>query len=127
MDLFIDEMVRTIMMALAPIIAGVVIAALVQVVRKIGFELTAESRARMEKMVHDAIFLAEEKVSAAIKRNVSPVASKMSIAVEHITNKLPGITDEEARQLVTQELPKLGLGASDFARSVVLAATNDSK
>ena len=127
MDLVIDELVKKVLQAIAPIIAAGIVAVLGLFARKIGLQISAENQARVEKMAHDAIFLAEEKVTALVKRGVTPMQTKLEMAITHLVDKVPGITVTEAEQIITAELPKLGLGAASFARSVVLAATNDTK
>jgi len=127
MDLFIDELVKTVLLALVPVVAGLVVSVLVRLFQRIGLQLSAENQARTEKLVHDAIFFAEEKVASAIKRGVKPVDTKLQTAVKQVLDKIPGITQDEAIVLITAELPKLGLGTAGFARSVVTAATNDTK
>src|SRR5688572_1150399 len=127
MDTVVDEFVKLMLQALAPVIAGAAVAVLALVFKKLGLQISAEQTARTEKIVHDAIFLAEERAAAAVKRGLTPALSKASTAVNHIVEKVPGITPTEAEQLIKQELPKLGLGASGFSRALVVAATNETK
>ena len=49
------------------------------------------------------------------------------MATQRVLDRVPGITLDEAMQLIEQELLKLGLGAAGFSRSVVQVATNDTK
>lgn len=127
MDLFIDELVRTLLQALAPIVAAAVVGVLALAMKRIGLSISAENQARTEKLVHDAIFFAEERVSGYLKKGVKPVQSKLAIATQQVLDKIPGITQTEAEALIHTELPKLGIGAASFMRAVAVAATNDAK
>lgn len=127
MDSLMDTIVHQILTALAPVIAATIVAILVQFLRKLNLDLGAEQQAKVEKIVHDGVFLAQEKVARAAKMHMAPVGTKLGIAVEHVLEKMPGITSDEAKELVHQELPKLGLGASGFTGAVVTAATTGPK
>ena len=127
MDLVIDELVKTLLQALAPIIAAGVVAVLALIAKRIGISISAENQARTEKLVHDAIFFAEEKVAAFLKKGVSPAQTKLQIATAQVLDKIPGITPAEAEALIHTELPKLGIGAASFMRAVAVAATNETK
>lgn len=127
MNQVIDELVKTLLTAIAPVIAAGVVAVLALLMKKLGLQISAENQARTEKLVHDAVFMAEEHTAALVKKGITPVVPKLQAAVSHIVDKAPGITRAEAERLVEQELPKLGLGAASFTRSMVQAATNDTK
>jgi hypothetical protein len=129
MDAVIDEFVKVLLTAAAGIISAQVIAVLVKLFQKFNLHVSAEQQARIEKYVQDAILHTEEYFASALKRGATPVKKKIDMAVERVLDTVPGITATEARDLIVQELPRLNLGASavSFTRSVVVAATNDTK
>lgn len=98
--------------ALAPVIAGLVVAILARALRRLGLEVSAWEQARLEKLVQDAILRAEEWAAARRKLGAAiPSSDVLRRATEDVAARVDG-SPEEIRQLIWQELPKLGLGAS---------------
>lgn len=96
---------------LAPLLVGAVAAWL----RKVGYELSAERRARLEARVVAAILATEEWAAAEAKRGV-PVASTAKL--ERALARLPGVDPTEAADLIHAWLPRLGLGAAAALRQL---------
>jgi len=127
MEAIVDELIR-----LGAAVAGLVLvplltAALVKLLQRTGLQVSAEREAQLRTIVRNAINHAEEFAAKAAKQKIGTLdgATKLSIAASSILTKVPGITEAEAAQLVHEELPNLGLGASDFLRSVRTAATTE--
>ncbi len=115
--LFMSDVLKAIaeplLAALAPVIAGLIVAVLVQWLRKLGLEVGAEQQAKVEKSVQDVILSVEEW--SARKRSQGETATstqKLDRAVEQLGEKLPAMTTKAVMQLVDQELPKVKLGAT---------------
>lgn len=125
MDDFLTEALKIILVPAVAAISTALTALIVQLLRKANIELSAENRAKLETITQQGILLMEEKAAAALRAGVGQVAAreKLEGAMEYLLDKVPGVTREEAQNLVLSELPKLGLGASDFARAVLVQAT----
>ena len=95
--------------------------AIMWVASRFGLQLDAINEARVKAAVQDIILGVEEEVEARAKVEavVNKGYEKLELAVGRVVNAVPGITDEEAEQLVKQELPKVGLGAAGFVTEVV--------
>jgi uncharacterized protein YoaH (UPF0181 family) len=74
--------------------------------------------------VQDAILATEEWARAQVKGKVLKILpeDKLVRAVEQILAKVPGISEQEAIDLVNQELPKLRGAAGDFLKAASQAA-----
>lgn len=114
----IEVLVQTAVILLVPVIVGIA----VQVLRRVGLQVSASQQARMQAIAENAVLAAEEWAVARAKRKF-PVSSdqKLERALETILYKVPGIDREEAKELVDAALPKVGLGATDFLRQLKAA------
>lgn len=102
-------------LALMPLL----VAAIVQFVRKLGMDLSASQQAKLQVIAENAVLAAEEWAVSRIKRKIpTPGESKLARAVESILFKVPGVTEDEAKELINAALPKVGLGATDFLTKV---------
>lgn len=120
-----DELIKIIISTLGVAFGTALTALVIQLLRKAGIDLSAEQRAKLETIAQQGILLVEEKAAAAAKAgiaNISP-GDKFRAATEHLVSKMPGVTKTEAAEIVMSELPKLGLGATDFAKAVLVKAT----
>jgi light-regulated signal transduction histidine kinase (bacteriophytochrome) len=122
MDQLIDEVVKVAGTALA----GVAIWALTQLARKYGFQVSAERHAQLEAAARQAILVVEEKAAAALKARAAKLspAEKLEGAVAIVLQKMPGITADEAADIVHAQLPVVRGAAVDFSKAVLRSATN---
>ena len=125
MQEIINEIVKALVVTSIGAVAPLVVAVIVQLFRKVNIELGVAQQDQVRIVVQNILLEVEEWASHRIKASV-PVTSgaKMERAIESIINKVPGINEEEAEQLVREELPKIGLGAVNFLAAASKAATN---
>ncbi len=117
-DSAMGEFVKLVFQALAPIVAGLIVALLVQMLRKIGISLSAERQAEVEKSAQDIILKWEEKAATAVKNHLAlPAGAKINGAVLDLIRKFPKVDAGEAENIIHAELPKIGLGAAAFLRA----------
>lgn len=122
MDPIIDELVKVLGAALASALTALVI----QLLRKQNIELSAERQAQLESIARHAILVVEERSAAALKaglRKMTP-AEKLAAGVSVFVSKAPGVSDEEAREIVEAQLPVVRGAAVSFATAVLKAATS---
>ena len=83
---------------------------------KFGMQVTEEKERAIRAAAQNAILFAEEWGAKRIKLRKMIVTGeeKIDLAIRNLLNKVPGISVAEAKELVEEELPKLGLGAASF-------------
>jgi hypothetical protein len=93
----------------APALAGVAI----KLFQKLRLDVDDARRRDIEAVVSNILFEVEEWAAERLKAKL-PVNSglKLSRAVTQIVDKVPGISEAQAEQLVRQLLPKLLMGAT---------------
>lgn len=93
-----------------------------------GLHLSAEKEAQTEKIVRDIILRVEEWAASRVKVGVPLTAKdKFEKALIAVVDKVPGITDQEAADLIHATLPKVGAGAAAFLEGVRQAATTGAR
>ena len=87
---------------------------------KWGVELSEEKDQVVRRAAQDAILYAEEWASNKLKLEEKVIAGeeKLRTATSRLLQKVPGISTDEAVNIVTEELPKLGHGATSFVESI---------
>ena len=77
----------------------------------------------VQAAVRTGIAYAEEYAARQMKASGSKIASriKLDMAVSQVIQKLPGVTDQEAKDLVQGQLAQVGLGASNFLQATATA------
>lgn len=87
---------------------------------KWGMELTAEKEKVLRSTAQNAILYAEEWAANKLKLNERAIKSeeKFRTATSRLLEKVPGISEQEAENIITEELPKLGHGATRFIESI---------
>lgn len=117
-----DEVIKILGAALGMLLSAV----LVQVLRKLNLQLSAEQHARLETYTAEAIRFAEEWASQRLKAN-KPVnsAEKLEQAIAALVDRIPGITREEAIAIIHAQLPRVGTGAAAALSDLRKAATNE--
>lgn len=105
---------------LLQLLLSVAAAFLIPVARRYGALLKDES---LRRVVQAAILEVEER---ATKHAGISSGRKLDVAVERIITKVPGVSIEEARQLVHQELPKVRAAIGDFGKATLRAAVSSS-
>lgn len=124
----VAEIINVALSGLFVAAATFVVLILKRLATRFGLQIDAIQEARLKSAVQDVLLGVEEEVEAKVKAEVIPSVNKgvakLELAVERIADTIPGITTEEAQQLVQQELPKIGLGAAGFVTEVVKRAGN---
>jgi hypothetical protein len=119
LDTLLPEIVKTIIAALAPLIAAGLVWVIVQLARKLGLSISADQQAIIKVTAQDLIFRYEEQAAALMKDKIAvPADYKIRGAMTGLVDKFPNITREQARAIVEAELPKVGLGAAATFRAL---------
>lgn len=122
----VEEAARLIVTVGAVVLVPLAVAAVVKILQRLGLEVEAGQRDRIERIVREAVLSVEEWAAAAARRsNVSVRAgAKLERAVTAILDRVPNISRQEAEALVHAALPALGLGAAEhLARTRQAAET----
>lgn len=129
MDELQKEIIQTVVAIAAPVIASLVAGILVKVFQKFGLDVSAEKHAKLEKIALDAILRAEEWAASKVRTAPGSItaANKLEQAVTDIVDKVPGVTRDEAADLVHANIAKLGLGAAGFTQGLRQAATTGAR
>lgn len=118
MDAVIDQLVQLAGAVLAPLLVAVV----VQVLRRIGLSVDAERKAMLEYFAKQAVLGVEERAAAWAKANISgramSGAEKMQAALEEVLARVPRVSREEAKAVIEAVLPQLHIGAAAGAREL---------
>lgn len=121
----LNELVKSVVVASIGLVGPMIVALLVQLFRKAKVELDAAQEATLRSVVQNVLLEVEEWAAHRLKASI-PVTSgqKLGRAIEAIVEKIPNVSEEEAEQLVRQELPKVGLGAISFLEQAAKAASS---
>jgi type II secretory pathway component PulK len=124
METLTDGVIQLAFTILTVLLVPLLTAILAKVLKRVGLSVEAEKQAKLEKLVQDAILATEEWARAQVKGKVLKILpeDKLVRAVEQILAKVPGISEQEAIDLVNQELPKLRGAAGDFLKAASQAA-----
>lgn len=111
-----------------PVLATLATALMVKALQRIGLQVDAERKARLEYVASQAILRAEEWAAARLKANLPATGTeKLQAAMVDLTDRIPGISNEEASALIHATLPKLGAGAAAFLQGARQAATTGAR
>ena len=104
-------------------------ALLVKALQRFGLSVDAEKQAKVEYFVQQAIFRAEEWAAQRVKANMgqTTAAMKLDRALTDVVDKVPGITKQEAADLIHATLPKVQLGAAVFLQGAREKATTGAR
>ena len=113
-DVF-DAFVRATITISVPLIAGLLVALLVKGLKRVSISLNAAAQDRLRRIAEDAVMYVEEWAADRIKRHI-PTSSgeKLNNAVTTILDRVPGVSEEEARKIVKATLANLQMGATQF-------------
>jgi hypothetical protein len=119
-----DELIKTVIAVTAPVIAGYIVAWLHRAVRALGFTLSAERQAKAEAAALRAVIAAEEWAARRVRAGLAkpPGSAKAAQALKSLLRRVPGISDDEADELIDAALVKAGLGAAHALRRLREAA-----
>lgn len=120
------ELLKAVLASVTPVIAGLVVALLVQLLRRFNLELSAEQQAKFEALVRREIQRVEEYFAAKVKAG-HPVtaAQKMENAIAAIQAAAPDKTREQIAGAIQSKLAETPWGASESfpqAGAVVVAS-----
>lgn len=122
------ELVKTVLAIATPVLVTLLTALLVKVLQRVGLTVEADRKAKLEMFTQEAVLRAEEWAATRLKAEKGPTTAAMKLekALTDLTDRVPGITREEAADLVHATLPKVNLGAAAFLQGVRQAATTES-
>ncbi len=131
MDALLQELAR----AVVGVLGVLLVPLLIQQLRKLGLQVSAEQDAKLRAVAQSAIRGAEEQAASVAKASMGGTvikgSEKLERAVSTVLERLPGITPEEATRIVHEELPRAGAGAAaaavGFLTSVREAATGPTQ
>lgn len=108
----LDTLIQTVVQSAIVVLVPMVVAAAVQLLRRLHIQLTADQEAALTEAVRRAALEAEEWAAGRIKAKL-PVTSyqKLQRATESLTEPF-GLTPQEAESRIKAVLPQLGLGAA---------------
>jgi hypothetical protein len=129
MDQLLSELVSVILAAAAAALAPLVVSVALQFLRRLNIELSEAHQAKLEFWARRGILIAEEWAAQRIKAQVGQVTStqKLEKAIAAMLDKVPGITRDEAIEIIHAQLPTLGAGAAAALSDMRRAATNESR
>lgn len=118
------EVIKTVLAIATPVLVGLLTTLLVKVLQKYNLSISADNQAKLEYFAQQAILSTEEWAASRIKAHLPTVsADKLTQAITTLTAKVPGITADEAANLIHAALPKMELGAVSFLQGLQSAAT----
>lgn len=120
-----EEIIRELVGLASTTLIGVGIWALTQFARKYGIELSMTKQEQLATFARQAILGVEEKAIAILKAQGDKLtgAEKLEEAIESLLLKVPGISREEAAEVIHQQLPVVRGAAVDFGVAVLKKAT----
>ena len=83
---------------------------------RFGMQIDEDKERQIREITQNAVFFAEAWAAKKFKidEKLTSGEEKMNKAFEKMLKKIPGITVAEAKELIEEELPKVGLGAAGF-------------
>lgn len=124
----VTEIIKTTLAIATPVLATLLSALVLRAVKRMGIELDSQRALQVEKIVRDAILRAEEMFATRVRQKLPTTsADRLATAVATVMDKVPGITEQEARDLVHTTLPKVGAGAAAFLAGVRQSATTGAR
>lgn len=124
MDAVLHQALDVVGAIIAAVLTPLIVQWIANKARLAGLQLSAEKEAQVEKIVRDVILNVEEWAATRVKVGTATNAGqKLDKALIDVVDKVPGISREEAAELIHATLPKVGLGAAAFLQGVRQAAT----
>lgn len=120
-----DQVLQAVNATIATVVAGVLVALAHKLAQRFNIQIDASKDAVIRAEVQNAITFAEEKAlhMSKVQNTVISSTAKLDMAVSAVLDKVPGITADEAQQLVHEELPKVRAALGEAMGAVVTAAT----
>jgi len=113
LDGILGEIIKIAIGLIGAVIVPVLSAAAVQALRKLNFEVSAENQAKIERITGDILLEVEEWASRRLKANLPAESEdKLQRALSKVLVRVPGLSEEDALNLIHETLPKIGLGAT---------------
>lgn len=107
-----DALIETLVQSAVVVLVPMIVAAVVQVLRRLRIQLSAEQEAALTVAVRRAVLEAEEWAATRIKAKLPATSyQKLTRATESLIQPF-GLTHQEAETRIKAILPELGLGAS---------------
>lgn len=109
-----DQVLGQIQSVIATIILAIVMWMVKLVSQRLRLSLSVEQEAWIRQKARAAIMQAEETAAKELKQSglATSAITKLRDASEQLIRKVPGMTEQEANQLIHEELPALGLGSA---------------
>ena len=127
METLFSDLIHVLVEALVPILLAGVGAIVKLLYDKLKLEHRGLTRDFMVAQMQSLVLAYEEKIEAAVKAGLLPVADKSEAKLAGVMagflNQFPNVSDEEADILAHQAIATVGVGSADFLAKL-LAATN---
>lgn len=116
MDGVMQTVLAPVLEALATAAVAAFLALVIQLARRVGLDLSAQQQARVEHYARLAIAAAEEWAARQIKEQHEAPASadKLAYAIQALLMQVPGVSEQEAEDVIHASLERLGKGAAAF-------------
>jgi hypothetical protein len=112
----LSNLIHTILLALAGVLAGYAVAIAHRVFARFGVALDQAKDDQIAYVVRQSVMKAEEMINAQVRAGVLPLAksadAKFNMALDDLLKKVPGLSTKEAVDQIHAALPQLGLGAT---------------
>ena len=125
----IQEGLLTVLAVVTPIAVGFLVRWLKALGTKAGITIDVQKEAMLEHRIQSFLLQVEEEAAARIRAGLPKWApgEKFSRVFEKVVGVIPGISRQEAEELIQANLPKIGLGAIAALDQIKGAATSGER
>jgi hypothetical protein len=128
MNDIVTELIKLVLAIVAPILSALIVGLAYKAFQRMGLTVSAEQRARLEHLVAALVAQTEEWASSRIKAGLPVTAEqKAQYYLQLATDRLPGISSDEAHALAQTILGRIRLGTTAVLQDVRVAATTGAK
>jgi len=130
MNDLITEVIKTALRLLEPVIAGALVALILKLLQRLNLSIDENEKAKVNALTQDVILQVEEWAAARIKAKIpepTTAKDKLEKALADLTAKVPGITQDEAADLIHANLAKVGAGATSFLQGLQSASATGAQ
>lgn len=123
-ELLIENLVGIVFGIIVLAVSPFIVAGATTLAKKLGVDLSEAQQSKVNRIAIEGIMLAEERALNWFKRfnEKMPSDQKLAAAVEYVLDKVPGVTTDEARAIVTAKLPEARALLASFLAEVKQAA-----
>lgn len=121
---FLQPFFEQIIIAIASVVAGFICFYLKKLAAKVGVDIDQEMEYKIRSEARRGILYAAEYGAKYFKLYDKMLSgdAKLRLAIEHLLEKHPNISREEAKRLIESQLSRVGEGAVESLRAINEAA-----